>query len=88
MYDYEGGGRTASDGKFLHGETEFKIDTVIEYKRMFLSLPFEIYPRFFLVDQLFFFPECLFQITLTALELADIAMTTASSIVTERKSVT
>lgn len=46
MYDYQEGGRTASDSKFLHGETEFKIDTVIEYKRMFLSLPFEIYPRF------------------------------------------
>lgn len=46
MYDYQEGGRTASDSKFLHGEIEFKIDTVIEYKRMFLSLPFEIYPRF------------------------------------------
>ena len=46
MYDYREGGRTASDSKFLHGEIEFKIDTVIEYKRMFLSLPFEIYPRF------------------------------------------
>lgn len=46
MYDYQEGGRTASDSKFLHGEIEFKMDTVIEYKRMFLSLPFEIYPRF------------------------------------------
>lgn len=46
MYDYQGGGRTASDSKFLHEETKFKKDTVIEYKGMFLSLPFEIYPRF------------------------------------------
>ena len=36
----------ASDSKFLHEETKFKKDTVIEYKGMFLSLPFEIYPRF------------------------------------------
>ena len=35
-----------------------------------------------------FFPECLVQITLTALELADVAITTASSIVIKRKSVT
>lgn len=40
------GGRTASDSKSLHEETKFKKDTVIEYKEMFLSLPFEIYPRF------------------------------------------
>lgn len=46
MYDYQGGGRTASDSKSLHEETKFKKDTVIEYKGMFLSLPFEIYPRF------------------------------------------
>lgn len=46
MYDYQEGGRTASDSKFLHEETKFKKDTVIEYKGMFLSLPFEIYPRF------------------------------------------
>ena len=44
MYDYQEGGRTASDSKFE--ETKFKKDTVIEYKGMFLSLPFEIYPRF------------------------------------------
>lgn len=84
MYDYQGGGRTASDSKFFHEETMFKKDTVIEYKGMFLSLPFEIYPRFQYVDQLFFFPECLVQITLTALELADVAITTLSSIVVER----
>lgn len=36
----------------------------------------------------FFFPECLVQITLTALDLADVAITTASSIVIVRKSVT
>ena len=46
MYDYQEGGRTASDGKSLHEETKFKKDTVIEYKGMFLSLPFEIFPRF------------------------------------------
>ena len=46
MYDYMGGGRTASESKFLHEETKFKKDTVIEYKGMFLSLPFETYPRF------------------------------------------
>ena len=46
MYDYQEGGRTASDSKSLHEETKFKKDTVIEYKGMFLSLPFEIYPRF------------------------------------------
>lgn len=60
MYDYQGGGRTASDSKFLHEETKFKKDTVIEYKGMFLSLPFEIYPRFWKIN-CFFFPECLAQ---------------------------
>lgn len=79
MYDYMGGGRTASESKFLHEETKFKKDTVIEYKGMFLSLPFETYPRFQQIN-CFFFPECLVQITLTALELADVAITTASSI--------
>ena len=86
MYDYQGGGRTASDSEFLHEETKFKKDTVIEYKGMFLSLPFEIYPRFWQINCFFFFQNVLLsiQITLTNLELADVAITTASSMVIER----